>query len=91
MNCGLIQFSGVKPLEGVYVPNSNGSTGVENLNHWEWGIKPIPLTEDAVNTFAKTFNEIDYLDGNGQLALCLQDCALSNVLNQDGIFDQGHK
>ena len=42
---GLIQFSGVKQMEGSYKPGSGGVASGQ-LNHWQWEVEPTALTTD---------------------------------------------
>jgi hypothetical protein len=77
INLGVIQFSGIKQLEGQYTPGSHGETGTAGLQHWRWILHPSHVDQTLdVNH--------DSLDGNGQLWLCLQDCALPGVLGCGG-------
>ena len=85
-NLGVIQFSGVKQLESSYQPGSGGDTGVNGLAHWKWVIKPT----DRI-AVPSGFTEDDTLDGNGQIWLCLQDCALPGIMSRSGIFKSGNK
>ena len=91
VNLGVIQFSGQKPLEGSYTPGSMGNTGTktqsgELILHWKWILEP---TENF--NLPSNFVNHDTLDGNSQLWLCLQDCALPGVLNRGNLFKAGNK
>lgn len=86
-NVGLIQFSGIKQLEGAYVPGNDGE--VNGMQHWQWEIEPTELTNK--NCYFKQLNEADTLDGNGQLFLCLQDLTLKNVMNKNNLFKSSNK
>merc|ERR1712113_624623 len=79
------QFSGVKQLEGSYKPGSDGDTGVNGLSHWKWVMKPTGRI-----AVPSGFADDETLDGNGQLWLCLQDCALPGILSR-GAFKSGNK
>lgn len=70
----VIQFSGIKQLEGKYKPGNSGETGTPGLKHWnvEYG----PSTQIPSSS---TMRDIVSLDGNGQFYLCLQDMALGNL------------
>ena len=89
-NTAVIQFSGIKQLEGAYKPNSDGQTGTDGLEHWKWELNPTSLDDTNADSMAAHFQGCDSLDGNGQLYLCLQDCALSKVMNRK-IFKSGNK
>lgn len=69
----IVQFSGVKQLEGKYKPGNDGDCGSAGLKHWnlEYG----PSTELPPSSI----KDIISLDGNGQFYLCLQDLALGNL------------
>jgi len=86
----VIQFSGIKQLEAAYKPGSDGQTGTTGLQHWKWELNPTSLDDATVGGLAAHFQECDSLDGNGQLYLCLQDCALPGVMNRK-IFNSGNK
>jgi hypothetical protein len=75
----LIQFSGIKQLEKNYKPGSGGRAG-NGDDHYEINIEPTRLTSAVnVDELIKDKNQkIESLDGNGQLFLCLQDCAMSS-------------
>ena len=56
-NVGLIQFSGIKQLEGAYVPGNDGE--VNGMQHWQWEIEPTELTNK--NCYFKQLNEAGWI------------------------------
>ena len=84
----VVQFSGVKQLEGRYKPGSGGECGSAGLKHWnlEYGpsteLPPSSIKDITCKLFdfrESFFISIQALDGNGQFYLCLQDLALGNL------------
>jgi len=71
----VIQFSGIKQLEGKYKPGSSGETGTPGLKHWNVEYGPSTSIPDS------SIKDIVSLDGNGQFYLLLQDLALGNLDN----------
>ena len=70
----LVQFSGIKPLEGSYKPGAQGETGNAGLYHYRVQIAPTAV--GSLGNINAQCTEFDALDGNGQLFLCLQDLAM---------------
>ena len=72
----VIQFSGIKALESQYTPDSEGWTQVADLKHYQIEQGPSVVNAGMRSLIKSQLTDIDTLDGNSQLFLCLQD--LSN-------------
>ena len=72
----VVQFSGIKQLEGKYTPGNDGETGTAGLKHYNIELQPTALTKSTEFNFKNT----EGLDGNGQLFLALQDMNMANFL-----------
>ena len=70
----LVQFSGIKPLEGSYKPGAQGETGNAGLYHYR--VQVAPTAVGNLRDINDKCTNFDALDGNGQLFLCLQDLAM---------------
>jgi len=70
----LVQFSGIKPLEGSYKPGAQGETGNPGLYHYR--VQVAPTAVGNLRDINDKCTNFDALDGNGQLFLCLQDLAM---------------
>ena len=70
----LVQFSGIKPLEGSYKPGAQGETGNAGLYHYR--VQVAPTAVGNLRNIDSSCTGFDALDGNGQLFLCLQDLAM---------------
>ncbi|CAG5077202.1 Oidioi.mRNA.OKI2018_I69.PAR.g8652.t1.cds [Oikopleura dioica] len=66
----LLQFSGIKQLEGAYKPGSGGAAGTSGLLHYKEEVAKTSLDRATRQSYSEG------LDGNGQLFLVLQDLNL---------------
>jgi hypothetical protein len=85
----LVQFSGVKPLEGSYKPGNKGDTGSAGLSHYRVEIAPTAV--GRLRNIKSDCTKFDALDGNGQLFLCLQDLSMDWFTSQLNSAIRGSK
>lgn len=81
----VIQFSGEKKLEVTYIPGSLGASNVQGIDHFRIEVEPTLLREnnnDNIGTIHQKIDDMDTLDGNSQLFLCLQDLTMDQFRNK---------
>ena len=70
----LIQFGGIKQLTPSYIPGSGGDAGSAGLRHYQ-----VDVAKTSLDRASRRGRYADFLDGNGQLFLCLQDLNLRQM------------
>jgi len=83
VSVSVVQFSGVNQLEKSYIPGDMGENGQINMFQVEVQSTPVEkLLSSSYNGISRKMSEIEHLDGNGQLFLCLQDLCMDNFLKK---------
>lgn len=77
VSVSVVQFSGVNQLEKSYIPGNLGATE-SPVNMFQVEVQGTPLSE--VTSIKRKMRDIEHLDGNGQLFLCLQDLCMDKFL-----------
>lgn len=73
----VVQFSGIKQLESKYKPDSEGwADAAKTLRHYKIEQGPSVINAGMRSKIQSQLADLDTLDGNSQLFLCMQD--LSN-------------